>query len=38
MEAIALAVVLAAFAFVGLLVVLVKLLEWWERKKKEGGK
>jgi hypothetical protein len=35
MEAIALGVVLLGFALVGLLVAWVKLLEWWERRKRK---
>jgi len=35
MEAIALGVVLLGFALVGLLVAWVKLLEWWERRRRK---
>lgn len=38
MEAIALGVVLLGFALVGLLVAWVKLLEWWERRKRKPNK
>ena len=38
MEAITLGVVLLGFALIGLLVAWVKLLEWWERRKKNPNK
>lgn len=38
MEAIALGVMLLVFALVGLLFAWVKLLEWWERRKKKLNK